>query len=69
MLKVGEKFTLEVRISPSSATDKRLEWASSDETVATVDGYGNVTAVGPGSAKIGVRAASGVYDLCRVKVE
>ena len=68
-LKVGQTYQLEVKISPSHATDKRLEWASSDESVATVDAFGNVTAVGKGSAKIGVRAASGVYDLCRVKVE
>ena len=68
-LKVGESYTLQAKIRPSDATDKRLEWASSDESVATVDAFGKVTAVGKGSAKIGVRASSGVYDLCRVKVE
>ena len=68
-LKVGETYALQCKVRPNDATDKRLEWASSDESVATVDAFGNVTAVGKGSAKIGVRASNGVYDLCRVKVE
>ena len=68
-MKVGESYQLRCVVRPSDATDKRLEWASSDESVATVDEFGNVTAVGRGSAKIGVRAASGVYDVCKVKVE
>lgn len=68
-LKVGERQQLGCKVRPTDATDKRLEWASSDESIATVDEFGNVTAVGPGSAKIGVRAASGVYDVCKVKVE
>lgn len=68
-LKVGETYALQCKVRPSDATDKRLEWASSDESIATVDAFGNVTAVGKGSAKIGVRASNGVYDLCRVKVE
>jgi len=33
-------------------------WSSSDNTVATVDGYGNVYAVGPGSATIAFTALS-----------
>ncbi len=68
-LKVGETYALQCKVRPSDATDKRLEWASSDESIATVDAFGNVTAVGKGSAKIGVRASNGVYDLCKVKVE
>ncbi len=68
-LSVGQQYQLSASVSPSDATDQRLEWASSDETVATVDSAGNVLAVGPGTAKVGVRAAGGAYDLCAVKVK
>ena len=68
-LEVGDTGRLEVSFSPSDATDRRLEWASSDASVVTVDEFGNVTAVGRGTAKIGVRAASGAYDICKVKVK
>ena len=68
-LDVGERYALSAEISPSDANDRRLEWASSDESVVTVDAFGNVLAVGRGAAKVGVRAAGGAYDICRVKVE
>ncbi len=68
-LDVGERYALSAELSPSDATDRRLEWASSDESVVTVDAFGNVLAVGRGSAKVGVRAAGGAYDICKVKVE
>ena len=68
-LDVGERYALSAELSPSDATDRRLEWASSDESVVTVDDYGNVLAVGRGTAKVGVRAAGGAYDVCKVKVE
>lgn len=38
--------------SPEDATDKSIAWTSSDETVATVDNDGKVTAVSKGNATI-----------------
>ena len=67
-LSVGEQAKLKAKLSPSDATNRNVRWASSDESVATVDAFGNVTAVGKGKAKIGARAASGVYDVCEVRV-
>ena len=64
-----EKVQLTASVSPKDATHQILEWASSDENVAAVDIYGNVTAVAPGTAKIGVRAPNGKYDLCTVTVK
>lgn len=68
-LAAGAQAQLTATVSPASATDRQLEWASSDESVATVDAYGNVTAVAAGEARIGVRAPSGAYDICKVRVE
>ena len=68
-LKPDEKAQLTATVSPKDATHQILEWASSDENVAAVDIYGNVTAIAPGTAKIGVRAPNGKYDLCTVTVE
>ena len=46
-----------------------LVWSSSDETVATVDESGNVTAVGAGTAEITVASEEGdVSGTCAVKV-
>lgn len=67
-LSVGEQASLSAKLSPSDATNRNVQWASSDTSVVTVDAFGNVTAVGKGKAKIGARAASGVYDVCEVKV-
>ena len=68
-LKAGESTKLRVKVSPENPTRKDLQWASSDKSVATVDENGRITAVGKGSCKIGVRAASGVTDVCTVRVK
>lgn len=43
---------LGAKMTPEDATDVKLAYASSDETVATVDESGNVTAVGVGECTI-----------------
>ena len=47
-LNVGETAVLKPVIYPSSAENQLVTWTSSDETVATVDAYGEVLAVGAG---------------------
>lgn len=46
-------------VSPAGATDPSVVWSSSDETVATVDGSGNVTPVKTGTARITVTTNDG----------
>ena len=67
--KNGEETKLKVTFSPVDATDKFVTWKSSNEKVATVDGGGNVTGVGGGTAKITATTADGLKTAsCIVKV-
>ncbi|HRC80854.1 MAG TPA: Ig-like domain-containing protein [Sedimentibacter sp.] len=52
ILGVGQKGKITATVSPSNATNKKVNWSSSDEDVATVDENGNVTAVAVGTATI-----------------
>lgn len=53
------EFYLNWTYAPYEATNTKLTWASSNEAVACVDEYGNVTAVGSGDATITVTTAEG----------
>ncbi len=69
------KEQLEVTVSPENATNKRVNWASSDENVAIVDENGAVTGNGFGDAVItataedgGISAQCTVHVVSRVKI-
>lgn len=51
LTKEGQNWLLHVKAAPEDTTDK-ITFASSDESVATVNDEGRVTAVGEGEAKI-----------------
>lgn len=55
---VGDSESLTAAISPTNATNKNLQWSSSDEEVATVDAQGKVTAIAAGTAVITVTSVS-----------
>lgn len=64
---------LTVSITPSDATDQSIEWSSSDETVATVDTNGLVTAHALGTATItatsyGTITGEPISVICVVEV-
>lgn len=68
-LSVGEQLKLEADVIPVYADDLRVDWASSDENVATVDFFGNVTAMGPGSCEITAMSHNGRSDACKIIVK
>ncbi|REK55781.1 MAG: cytosolic protein [Geobacillus sp.] len=57
-MEVGETQTISVTIEPSDATNKALQWISSDPDVAEVEN-GEVIAKKPGTVEITVRAMDG----------
>ena len=52
VLTVGNSVTVTATVTPDNATNATVNWTSSDESVATVDSSGKVTAVAAGSATI-----------------
>ncbi|HBH09063.1 MAG TPA: hypothetical protein DDX40_06660 [Rikenellaceae bacterium] len=60
-LAVGESETLVATVMPERATDQSVTWQSSNKNVATVNQNGLVTAVGAGSAVIGVKTTDGEF--------
>ena len=70
-LEVGESETLTATITPSNATDQNVTWSSNNESVATVDTSGKVTAIKAGTATITATAAdgSGKSASCSVTVK
>lgn len=70
-LYVGEEETLIPTVNPSTATIKTVKWTSSDESVATVEENGKVTAASKGTATIKAEAndGSGVSASCIVVVK
>ena len=66
-LTVGDVETLVATVTPADTTDK-VTWASGDDSVASVDAAGKVTAVGVGETTITAKAGS-VSATCAVTVE
>ena len=48
----GDTTSLTATISPDDTTTKSVIWSSSNKSVATVDNYGNITALAPGAVTI-----------------
>ena len=66
-LKKGETTTLTATVSPSGATYPDVTWKSSDESIATVDASGKVTAKSFGCAAI-TAEAEGKFAICIINV-
>ena len=68
ILNMGNTYTISASVEPETASDNlsALTWSSSDETIATVDQSGKVTANSAGNASITATAPNGIsatYDL------
>lgn len=67
----GEDYTLAATVKPDDAANKLPKWTSSNESVATVNQAGKVTAVSKGTATIKAEAqdGSGKYASCSLTVK
>ena len=66
-LNAGDSETLTATVKPTNATDKTVTWFSSDESVATVDNAGKVTAIKEGTASIIAQSGEKTAE-CKVSV-
>ena len=68
-LEAGKTETLTATVAPEGATNKEVTWVSSDETVASVDTTGKVTAIKAGTTTITVTTTDGEKTAtCNVTV-
>ena len=66
---IGSELVLVATVSPDNADNKQVVWSSSDETVATVNQEGKVTAQNVGNAVIKAKAVDGGYSAsCSITV-
>lgn len=66
---VGETRVLTATIQPTNATNKAVLWRTGNESYATVDQTGTVTAVAPGQTDITATTVDGGYSaVCRINV-
>ena len=61
-LSLNQSYSLSSNTSPYNATNKNVSWKSSDETVATVDEKGLVTAVSKGEVIITATTQDGDFQ-------
>lgn len=66
----GETYKLTVDVSPKKATVKTVKWFSEDESIATVDENGTVTAVSKGTVNVYALSDDEYYkSTCEVRVK
>lgn len=69
LIYAGEDYTVTPTIYPADASDKTVIWTSSDESVATVDADGKITAVSRGFAEITATTRDGGFtEKCSIEV-
>ena len=65
---VGDKFSLTVKVEPENATNKKVTWKSSDNTVVSVDQNGSAEALKAGNVTITVAAEADATVKDEVKI-
>ncbi|HCT29184.1 MAG TPA: hypothetical protein DIW31_00255, partial [Bacteroidales bacterium] len=66
---IGSNETLSYTVNPVDAVNQSVIWSSSNESVATVDATGKVTAITAGTADIKIETVEGNFeDICTVTV-
>ena len=66
----GDTKTLTATITPNDADNKSVTWSSSNESTATVDQSGKVTAVKAGKTTITVKTVDGGFTAsCVITVQ
>lgn len=64
----NKSLQLSVNYSPVNASDKTVEWTSSDSSIVKVDSNGLVMAKNKGTATITATSANGLVAQCQIQV-
>ena len=64
----GSEIQLKAEVLPENTTYKDIEWSVSDETIATIDENGLLTATATGTITITATAKSGVTEEIEIEV-
>ena len=67
-LDIGGTYTYTATVTPTNATNKAVEWNSSNASVATIDQNGKVTALAVGTTNITASATDGSGIISTAKV-
>ena len=65
---IGDGKKINGSVVPADAKEPALKWYSDNESVAVVDAFGNIAAVGEGTANITAEAVNGKKASCPVYV-
>lgn len=68
-LALGGSANINVIVSPEGAIAKKVQWASSDESILTVNEKGVVTAVGGGTATVTAAISDSIKASCEFVVD
>lgn len=67
-LKIGEFYQIIPDLYPSSITDAKIEWTTSDASLATVDETGLIEAIRPGTVMITASSGEDISDYVLVHI-
>ncbi len=67
-IEVGKSEKLTVTITPNNATDRNVVWKSSDESIATINSLGEITAKKPGTINVTASTSNGKTSTIMIKV-
>ena len=65
---VGDQVTIKYTLKPDNATNKKVDFITSNKSIATVSDKGVITGTGPGEATIFAIASSGKTESVKVTV-
>ncbi len=68
-LTVGENYKLSAFVNPDNATNKTINWSSTNKSVASVDNNGNVKALKAGTANIIISSNNCKTAKCHITVK
>ena len=68
-LEVGQNKTLTVTITPNNATNKSITWKSDNESIATIDSSGKVTAQKDGTVNITATSSNGKTSTIKLNIK